>query len=38
MVIMVVKRDTFGWLLGWLKRCRFGWLLWWLRGTVLGGY
>ena len=26
MVIMVVKKS------------RFGWLLWWLRGTVLGGY
>ena len=35
---MVVKRDSFRWVLGWLKRGSFGWLLRWLRGTVLGGY
>ena len=35
--VIVVKMDSFWWLLRWLKRGIFGWLLWWLRGTVLGG-
>ena len=34
MVISVVKRGSFGWLLVWLKRGSFGWLL----GCGLGNY
>ena len=38
MVISVVKRVSFGWLLVWLKRGSFGWLLGWLKRGSFGSY
>ena len=38
MVISVVKRGSFGWLLVWLKRGSFGWLLGWLKRGSFGSY
>ena len=38
LVVRVVKGDSFGWLLEWLKRGSFRWLLWWLKRVILDGY